>query len=45
MEEVELHGWISKHQNTKMDIEDLDIKQVLNMEFEESPLQRRKVEF
>ena len=35
MEEVERHGWISKYQNTEMDIQDLDIKQVLNGEFEE----------
>ena len=45
MEEVERHGWTSKHQNTEMDIQDLDIKQVLNVEFEEPPQQGRKVEF
>ena len=45
MEEVERNGWISKHQNTEMDIQDLDIKQVLNVEFEEPPHQGRKVEF
>jgi hypothetical protein len=45
MEEVEMHGWISKHQNTEMDIQDLDIKEVLNVEFEEPSHQKRKVEF
>ena len=44
MEEVEKAGWISKHQNTELDIEDLDVKQVLNVEYEDkSPNQGRKV--
>ena len=35
MEEVEKAGWVSEHQNTELDIEFLDVKQILNVEEKE----------
>ena len=43
MKELEKNGWTSKHQNTALDVEDLDIKQILNVELEETPNKGRKV--
>ena len=43
MKELEKNGWTSKHQNTTLDVEDLDIKQILNVEVEETPNKGRKV--
>ena len=43
MQELEKNGWTSKHQNTELDVEDLDIKQILNVELEETPNKGRKV--
>ena len=43
MEEVERAGWVFKYQDTKLDVEDLDIKQVLDVESEETPHRGTKV--
>ena len=45
MEEVEKAGWVFKYQDTELDVEDLDIKQVLDVESEESPQRGTKVIF
>ena len=45
MEEVEKAGWVFKYQDTELDVEDLDIKQVLDVESEETPHRGTKVIF
>ena len=43
MEEVEKAGWVPKYQDTMLNTEDLDIKQIPDVGSEETPNRGRKV--